>query len=226
MKSIAYSTTSSNLRNWCLTRALELEGAIDLSRFREHRFSYQPADSGSAEQTMNLLRVLLVPERAEGYEARVSLFLDGKKVAGLIIRNQVAVPMVLGGRDLEKDPELKLEISKDNWAKLISGKIHLSKLIRERKVQCTPDDGSILKFFSCFDHPSLAHQKRNLAMSNIPKPSKPFKGQIGRLFSDSKPEPLRSDKTSGTRRTFCSSCLMTWVLVPAALLVGLFPPPG
>ena len=104
---------------------------------------------------MNLLRVLLVPERAKGYEARVSLSLDGKKVAGLIIRNQVAVPMVLGGRNLEKDPELKLEISKDTSAKLISGKIHLSKLIRERKVQCTPDDGSILKFFSCFDHPSL-----------------------------------------------------------------------
>ena len=34
-------------------------------------------------------------------------------------------------------------------------------------------------------------------MSNIPRPSKPFKGKISRLFSDSKPEPLRSDKTLG-----------------------------
>jgi len=32
-------------------------------------------------------------------------------------------------------------------------------------------------------------------MGNIPKPSKPFNGRIGRLFSDSKAEALRSDKT-------------------------------
>ena len=32
-------------------------------------------------------------------------------------------------------------------------------------------------------------------MADIPRPSKPFKGRIGRLFSDSKAEALRSDKT-------------------------------
>ena len=32
-------------------------------------------------------------------------------------------------------------------------------------------------------------------MTNIPKPSRPFAGQIGRLFSDSEPEPLRLDKS-------------------------------
>ena len=159
LKSIAYSTTSSNLRNWCLTRALELEGAINLSRFREHRFSYQPEDPGSVKQTMKLLRVLLVPERAKGYEARISLFLDGEKVAGLIIRNQVAIPVVSGEKNLEKSQDLKLEISGVNWAKLISGKVHLPHLIRGNEVKCTPDYGSILKFFSCFDHPSFCESE-------------------------------------------------------------------
>ena len=163
LKSIAYSTTSSNLRNWCLTRALELEGAINLSRFREHRLSYQPADPSSARQTMHLLRVLLVPERAIGYESRVSLFLDGEEVAGLIIRNQVAIPVVLGGKNIEQNPELKLEISKDNWAKLISGKVKLSQLIRENGVRCTPDYSSILKFFSCFDHPSFSESEKEFS---------------------------------------------------------------
>ena len=32
-------------------------------------------------------------------------------------------------------------------------------------------------------------------MANIPRPSKPFKGRIGRLFSDSKAQALRSDTT-------------------------------
>ena len=34
-----------------------------------------------------------------------------------------------------------------------------------------------------------------MSTANIPRPSKPFKGRIGRLFSDSKAEALRSDKT-------------------------------
>ena len=159
LKSIAYSTTSSNLRNWCLTRALELEGAINLSRFREHRFSYQPEDPGSVKQTMKLLRVLLVPERAKGYEARISLFLDGEMVAGLIIRNQVAIPIVSGVKTLEQGQDLKLEMSRVNWAKLISGKVHLPHLMRGNEVRCTPDYGSILKFFSCFDHPSFCESE-------------------------------------------------------------------
>ena len=155
LKAIAYSTTSSNIRNWCLTRALELDGTINLSRFREHRFVYHPADAGSANQTMHLLRVLLVPERAQDYEARVGLFLDGEKVSGLIIRNQVAVSMVLDGKNFEKGPELELKISKGNWAKLMSGRARLSQLIGKKEAECVPDNTSIIKFFSCFDHPSF-----------------------------------------------------------------------
>ena len=67
--------------------------------------------------------MLLVPERAKGYESRLSLFLDGEEVAGLNIRNQVAIPMVMDGINLAQNPELKLEMSKDNSAKLISGKV-------------------------------------------------------------------------------------------------------
>jgi alkyl sulfatase BDS1-like metallo-beta-lactamase superfamily hydrolase len=39
LRGVAYATPSANVRNWCLTRALELEGSLDLSRFRRHRFS-------------------------------------------------------------------------------------------------------------------------------------------------------------------------------------------
>ena len=158
----AYSTTSSNIRNWCLTRALELDGTINLSRFREHRFSYQLADAGSANQTMHLLKVLLVPERAQDYEARVSLFLDGEKVSALIIRNQVAVSMVPGGKNFENGLELELKISKETWAKLMSGKARLSQLIGEKEAECFPDNTSILRFFSCFDHPSFCDSEQEL----------------------------------------------------------------
>ena len=134
LKSIAYSTTSSNLRNWCLTRALELEGAINLSRFREHRLSYQPADPSSKTNDA-FVESAACSGASKGYESMLSLFLDGEEVAGLNIRNQVAIPMVLGGK-IQTEPKLKLEMSKDNWANLISGKVKLSQLIRASAVKC------------------------------------------------------------------------------------------
>ena len=39
LRTIAQRTTAANIRNWCLTRALELDGQLDVSRFRRHRFS-------------------------------------------------------------------------------------------------------------------------------------------------------------------------------------------
>ena len=73
----------------------------------------------------------------------------------MIVRNQVAVSMVLDGKNFEKGPELELKISKGNWAKLMSGKARLSQLIRKKEAECVPDNTSIIKFFSCFDHPSF-----------------------------------------------------------------------
>ena len=44
LRAIAYRTSSTNVRNWCLTRALERDGSIDLGRFRTHRFRETCAD--------------------------------------------------------------------------------------------------------------------------------------------------------------------------------------
>ena len=63
--------------------------------------------------------------------------------------------MVLDGKNFEKGAELELKISKGNWAKLMSGKASLSQLIGKKEAECVPDNTSIIKFFSCFDHPSF-----------------------------------------------------------------------
>ena len=39
LRTAAQHTTSSNIRNWCITRALQLEGDIDEVRLNTHRFS-------------------------------------------------------------------------------------------------------------------------------------------------------------------------------------------
>jgi alkyl sulfatase BDS1-like metallo-beta-lactamase superfamily hydrolase len=149
LRAIGYSTTSSNLRNWCLTRALELDGSIDLSRFREHRFRSDAVFSDSPERSISMLRVLLVPERAVGYEGALTLIIKDEGKAGLKIRNQVAVPFPGDNKDLITT------LSKRNWADLIGGKTDLYRLVSEEKIECFPDYKSVQRFFSCFDHPGL-----------------------------------------------------------------------
>ena len=39
LRGVAYSTSAANIRNWCITRALELDESLNLSRFRKHRFN-------------------------------------------------------------------------------------------------------------------------------------------------------------------------------------------
>ncbi len=39
LRTVGQRTTAANIRNWCLTRARELDGGVEVSRFRRHRFS-------------------------------------------------------------------------------------------------------------------------------------------------------------------------------------------
>ena len=64
LRGIAYSTSAANIRNWCITRALELDQSLNLSRFRSHRFNKRELERRKASNSLKLLRVLLVPEIA------------------------------------------------------------------------------------------------------------------------------------------------------------------
>ena len=46
LRDVGQRTTSANIRNWCVTRAMELDGLIDLTRFRQHRFGYSEVMAG------------------------------------------------------------------------------------------------------------------------------------------------------------------------------------
>ncbi len=66
LRAIAHRTTSQNVRNWCLTKALEFEGSIDLTRFRGLRMRADEVLAATPDTYVAVLRVLLVPNRAEG----------------------------------------------------------------------------------------------------------------------------------------------------------------
>ena len=92
LRRIAQRSTAQNLRNWCLTRALELDGKLDLGRFRKHRVRVEEVLARPPAAYVAALRVQLVPDRAKGIEDELAWVFEDGTVSGLRLRGQVAVP--------------------------------------------------------------------------------------------------------------------------------------
>ncbi len=149
LRAIGQHSTSANVRNWCLTRALEWEGEIDLSRLTQHRFRYNDVIAKPATHFIPVLRVLLNPERAEGVEDEVAWCFPGGATAGLRVRNQVAVPTS------GDEAELRLTLSHETWAAILADKARLRVAEREGLVSLEGDFARARRFFHAFDHTAL-----------------------------------------------------------------------
>ncbi len=148
LRGVAGSTTSANVRNWCTTRALELDGTINLSRFRGHRFNKRELLSRPATESLALLRVILNPEKAKDLEDEIVIkFSDGSKT-GLAVRHCVAVPTPgdTAAIDCSTTPA--------HWAEILGGKLDLSQAINDGHFT-TSDDARAQSFFAVFDLATL-----------------------------------------------------------------------
>jgi len=91
LRDIARRTTAANIRNWCLTKARDLDGSSDLSRLREHRFRAAQLASLTPREALNLIRVTLDPELAAGIDHHIGFRFSDAPPAGLHLRNSVSV---------------------------------------------------------------------------------------------------------------------------------------
>lgn len=149
IRAIGQRTTASNIRNWCLTRALELEGSLDIDRLRTHVIGRAAVLGAAPATTVHALRVMLDPEAADGLDDELRWRFAGGATAGLHIRNQVAVPTDGSGADLEiaLDPEV--------WAEICSGRTTLATALDDGRVVATGDRARIDRIAACFDHTSF-----------------------------------------------------------------------
>ena len=148
LRGVAYATTSANVRNWSLTRALELDGSSNLERFRIHRFQKRELARRPAVESVGLLRVLLLPERAGDMEQTLRvIFTDGGDVS-LTIRHGVAVP---GNR---QDAAVTLSLASDHWFDMMAGKLSLNQALADGVAE-TSNDADVQSFLRCFDLESL-----------------------------------------------------------------------
>ena len=146
IRTIGQRTTAANIRNWCLTRARELEGGLDLARMRTHVFGRAAVLAAVPATSVHALRVLLDPETAGDLDDHLRWrFADGS-TAGLHVRNQVAVPTDGEGADLE------LALDLETWAEICSGRTPLKIALDEGRVTATGDRTRIDRIAGCFDH--------------------------------------------------------------------------
>ncbi len=150
LRAVAQRTTAANIRNWCLTRALELERRLDLDRFRVHRFGRDLVRSTPPAAVVHGLRVVLDPDAAGDLDDELRWRFSDGSAAGLHIRNRVAVPT----DGSEADIELAVDLAA--WPDLIGGRVGLDDAIAAGSVGATGPVDRIRRFLACFDLPGLA----------------------------------------------------------------------
>jgi alkyl sulfatase BDS1-like metallo-beta-lactamase superfamily hydrolase len=149
LRTIGRRSTAANIRNWCLTRALELEGALDFDRLRVHVFGRAAVLGATPATTVHALRVLLDPAAAAGVDDELRWrFADGT-TTGLQVRNHVAVPTDGDGAELE------LSLDLETWADICSARTTVGAAIEAGRVVVAGDRSRVDRVLDCFDHPSF-----------------------------------------------------------------------
>lgn len=149
LRDIASRTTAANIRNWCLTKARDLDGTADLSRMREHRLRAHQLNGLAPRETLHLLRVMLDPARAAGIDRHIALrFADGT-MAGVHIRNGVSVATDGAGA------ASTLAIAYPDLVRVLAGPATLSGLLASGEATIEGDIEGVRAALACYDVPGL-----------------------------------------------------------------------
>jgi alkyl sulfatase BDS1-like metallo-beta-lactamase superfamily hydrolase len=138
LRIVGQRSSAANIRSWCLTRALGLEGAIDTSRLYQHRFGRQQILASPVERSVHVLRVLVDPDLLGDIDVHVGWDIGDGPSTGLHFRNGIACPT-----DGDRCTAV-LRCTLENWADLLTGRATLSTLVREATVSITGDEAATL----------------------------------------------------------------------------------
>jgi len=149
LRAIAQGTPAANIRNWCLTRALELEGALDLSRVAEHRLRSAQLAGRPPREVLQLMRVMVDPARAEGIDLHMGFDFPDAEAAGLHVRNGVSVATDGAGATT------CLSVRWADLVRALSGEVRLSELEASGALAITGDADLARRALAVFDLPGL-----------------------------------------------------------------------
>jgi len=145
LRTIGQRSTAANIRVWCLTRALSLEGKVDTSRLYQHRFNRRQVLSAPIESSVHILRVLVDSERAHGVNTHIAFDFGERGTTGLHIRNSVAC--ATNGSGAQHTVTCSLE----TWADILTGKSQLSSAIDAGQVVVAGDVSAVKSALAIFE---------------------------------------------------------------------------
>jgi alkyl sulfatase BDS1-like metallo-beta-lactamase superfamily hydrolase len=145
LRTIGQRTTAANIRVWCLTRALSLEGKVDTSRLYQHRFNRRQVLSSPIESSVHILRVLVDSDRAHGLNTHIAFDFGDRGTTGLHIRNSVACATNGAGE------QHTVACSLETWAEILTGKSQLSAAIDAGQVVVTGDVAVVKSALAIFE---------------------------------------------------------------------------
>ncbi len=148
LRAIGQRSPAANIRNWCLTRARDLEGVAPLARHRQHRLRRAEvvADPMRAVSTM---RVLLDPTRAGAIDSHLRLVIGGHGAAGLHVRHGVAVPTD------GATASVQLATDAAGWAALVCSGATVAALVADGRATVSGGTAAeVDAVLGCFDLPA------------------------------------------------------------------------
>lgn len=137
LRAVGQRTTAANIRNWTLTRARELEGAIDLSRHRRHTFGVRAAMALEPAELIAALRVRVDPEVAAGLDVHVAFDVADHGRSGLHLRRCVAVPTA------GDEPDALLTLDRATLAELVAERLTLAEAEGAGRVSVEGDRAAV-----------------------------------------------------------------------------------
>lgn len=157
LRCVARRTTSANVRNWCIARALHLDGTVPLDRLFVHSINRRQAASWPIHRAVAVLRVLVDPDRLTGVDLHVAIEVDGAR-CGLHFRNHIACPTDGCGATTA------VSMATSTWIDLLTGGRVLADAVADGSVSVSSSNGAedaatirqVLDAFACLDHAGFA----------------------------------------------------------------------
>lgn len=145
LRVVAQRTPAANIRSWCLTRALALEGSIDTSRLYRHRFSRAQVLQSVPDHCVPVLRVLVDPEMVHGLDLHLAWDFGAGATTGLHLRNSIACPTDGAGADAT------IMCTPQVWADLLTNRTALSVALDDGSLRIDGDVGAVIDALHVFE---------------------------------------------------------------------------
>ena len=144
LRLVGQRSSAANIRSWCLTRALVLEGAIDISRLQRQNFNPRNVLAAPPANSVNILKVLIEPTLVHGVDTRVAWQFENERT-GLHIRNGIAHPFDGAAADHV------IHITLETWASILAGRTTWSATLASGGARVDGSVDVVSKVLSAFD---------------------------------------------------------------------------